>query len=86
VQQVLWTGKAESNDRLFSQTLLLLVRKNMIDFVFTVKQAIIFEKRACKLNINAQNNFFYVKIGLWILTINFTKIALAKKGINKPII
>ena len=58
----------------------------MIDFVFTVKQAIIFEKRACKLNINAQNNFFYVKIGLWILTTNFTKIALAKKGINKPII
>ena len=30
-------------------------------------------KGLAEFNKNAQNNFFYVKIGLWILTTDFTK-------------
>jgi hypothetical protein len=30
--------------------------------------------------MNAQNSYYYVKIGFWILTTNFTKTALNKKG------
>jgi hypothetical protein len=44
----------------------------LIDLIFIKKLALIYEKRACKLYIRAQNNFFYVKIGLWILTTIFT--------------
>ena len=32
-----------------------------------------YKKRACEFNIKAQNIFLYVKIGLRILTTNFTK-------------
>ena len=28
--------------------------------------------------MNVQNSYFYVKIGLWILTTNFTKIVIIK--------
>jgi len=33
-----------------------------------------------KFNENAQISFFYVKIGLWILTTNFTKTVVEKEG------
>ena len=44
-----------------------------------LKQLTIFEKRANKINTNAQNSYYYVKIGFWILTTNFTKTALIIK-------
>ena len=42
----------------------------MINLIFTVIQDYFLEKSR-KFNISAQNSFFYVKIGLWILTTNF---------------
>jgi len=45
----------------------------MIDLCFTLKLVNLFGKRACKLNINKQNSYFHVKIGLWILTTKFMK-------------
>jgi len=65
--------------RLFSQTLLLLERKKLIIIVVMLIWLYIFEKRAANLIEMQKNNSFYVKIGLWILTTNFTKTALYKK-------
>ena len=51
--------------RLFSQTLLPLESKEADCLCFHVEIGLnIFEKRATKINTNAQNSFFYVKIGL----------------------
>ena len=63
---------------LFSQTLLFLKRKKGILLVFTLIMDIIFEKRAANFIRKYKIAYFYVKIGLWILTTNFTKIALVK--------
>ena len=59
---------------LFS-TKLLWDRKNLIDLVLTFTLNFFLEK-SCKLNTNAQNSYYYIKIGLWILTSNFTNTAL----------
>jgi hypothetical protein len=40
---------------------------------------IIFEKRAANFIRRHKIAYFYVKIGLWILTTNFTNIAMNKK-------
>ena len=40
-------------------------------------------EKICKFNKNAQNNYFYVKIDLWILTTNFTNTANMKNRIKK---
>ena len=48
----------------------------MLSVLFSLEKAFILRKEPAKLNTNAQNSFFYVKIGLWILTTNLT---------NKPI-
>ena len=42
---------------------------------FHVDITFYFKEKSCKLNKNAKNSFFNVKIGLWILTTNFTKAA-----------
>jgi hypothetical protein len=57
---------------------LLLERKKGIVLVFTLTLDIIFEKRAANFIRRYKMAYFYVKIGLWILTTNFTKIAIIK--------
>ena len=47
-----------------------------------LKWLYIFEKRAANLIGMQKNNSFYVKIGLWILTTNFTKTAINKEQIR----
>jgi hypothetical protein len=56
--------------------LLLLDRKKLIGLVLTFKLDFIIEKRAAKFIRRYKIAYFYVKIGLWILTTNFTKMAL----------
>jgi len=41
-----------------------------------IKIATFYEKRACKLILNIQNGYYFVKIGFRILTTIFTKTAL----------
>jgi hypothetical protein len=52
----------------------------MIVLSFHRKQQKSNKKRAYKLNSKAQNCYFKVKIGLKILTANFTKPTLAKSA------
>ena len=50
--------------RLFSQTLLILEEKKANCYCAYIKIAIFFWEKSCKFNSNAQDRFFYVKIGL----------------------
>ena len=70
----------------FSQTLLLFEEKKADCPYFTLTLGFILRKEL-KLNTNAQNSSFYIKIGLWILTTNFTKTALIidKKHPNESV-
>src|SRR3954464_14992415 len=63
---------------LFSQALLLLDRKKLIFLVLTLTLKFIFEKRAANFIQRYKIAYFYVKIGLWILTSNFTNKAFLK--------
>jgi hypothetical protein len=58
----------------FSQTLLFLKRKKGVLLVFTLIMDIICEKRAANFIRKYKIAYFCVKIVLWILTTNFTKI------------
>jgi hypothetical protein len=57
--------------RLFSQTLLLLRYKKKICPILMLLLTFIFEKRAANLVRMHKIAYFYVKTGLWVLTINF---------------
>ena len=61
--------------RLFSQTLLFWIEEKLLVLVLTLTLDIIFEKRAANFIRRYKIAYFYVKIGLWILTTNFTKTA-----------
>ena len=63
---------------LFSQTLLFWIEKKLIVLVITLSLDIIFEKRAANFIRRYKIAYFYVKIGLWILTTKVTKIAFIK--------
>jgi hypothetical protein len=54
---------------------LQLDRKKLIVLVHRLTLDIIFEKRAANFIRRYKIAYFYVKIGLWIFTTNFTKTA-----------
>jgi len=60
---------------LFSQTLLLFNKKYSEYARLFIKIGTFYEKRACKLILNIQNVYYFVKIGFRILTTIFTKTA-----------
>ena len=62
---------------LFSNIVAFRREKKKIRLI-SIDIGLYFEKRAANLYTNEQNSYFYVKIGLWILTTNFTSTALLK--------